>query len=813
VESERVIGIDLGTTNSVVGIIDGPKPRVVLGGDSKPQMRSVVSLMDADGTAAEVVVGNVAYDNWPMAPKDTIVSIKRLMGRGIADKEVEKVRGKYLYDIVQPRDGTRDSVRVVMGGRQYSPPQISAMILRKLKEDCEFRLGGDPVSGAVITVPAYFSQAQKAATRQAAIEAGLTVMKILDEPTAAAIAYGMDAGKNEAKTILVYDLGGGTFDVSVLLWAGQTFAPLALQGDMWLGGDDFDQVLVDHALTFLREEKKVEPTSNMQYMVALKNAAQKTKEALSSSTNARLIVNGAGILSDRNGSPVNLNMSIRRNDYETMIAPLVKRTSTLVEKALKEAGYVPEQISSVLMAGNSSMIPAVQQTMEEMFGRNKIVRDVQPKECVALGAAIQAARMRGFFSCPFPDPNNRERTCDTWNEKDASKCKVCGGMFASIDGIKTIDDSDTVEPIDPVTTIAPFHYGVQSAGDRFDIYVEKGEVCPSQEIKTKVFSTQKANQRMLYIPVYAGENREKASSNKKEGEAFAILPPGLMQGSGILIRLWLDEEGFFKMDAQVKDGPDLKPWMMYGEADAQIVEKIIEGDLILEGKTAIASGEEIETAEEHKSAAFDAMQGGDLKEAGREAEAYLNTVKALGDGPFDRITALMNFVDFILHEFGWALPPAFAYKLTTLRGELEELDRAGASAAGKKEKTADDLEKEFNRLPELVNVVLGMRHAIRLEVTPKDPVVAMGLEEDLDRVVQTFKKREPAAQVQLAQFVKGLSEVIEKLTDTCRKCGYKKPPRICPNCKNDILLPEGGAIGTRAGSGQLRRESVRGTAG
>jgi len=168
-----------------------------------------------------------------------------------------------LYEIVEPRDGTRESVRVVMGGRQYSPPQISAMILGKLKEDCEFRLG-DPVNGAVITVPAYFSQAQKTATRQAAQQAGLTVLKILDEPTAAAIAYGMEAGQNEAKTILVYDLGGGTFDVSVLLWAGKTFAPLALQGDMWLGGDDFDQVLVDHALKFLKEEKKVDPTQNMQ---------------------------------------------------------------------------------------------------------------------------------------------------------------------------------------------------------------------------------------------------------------------------------------------------------------------------------------------------------------------------------------------------------------------------------------------------------------------------------------------------------------------------------------------------------------------
>jgi len=266
---------------------------------------------------------------------------------------------------------------------------------------------------------------------------------------------------------------------------------------------------VDHALKFLKEEKKVDPTQNMQYMVALKNAAQKTKEALSSSINARFIVNGAGILNDRNGNPVNLNMPVTRQMYEEMIAPLVAKASALVAKALEEAGYTPQQISSVLMAGNSSMIPAVQRSMEATFGREKIVRDVQPKECVALGAAILAARMRGFFSCPFPDPNNSGRTCDTWNEKDAARCKVCGSAFTGTGGVEPPDGTDTVEPIDLITTISPFHYGVQSVGDKFDIYVEKGEVCPSQEIKTKVFSTQKANQRMLFIPVYGGEKPRK----------------------------------------------------------------------------------------------------------------------------------------------------------------------------------------------------------------------------------------------------------------------------------------------------------------
>ena len=289
----RRIGIDLGTTNSVVAVLDGPQPRVLESREGRPQVPSVVGLRrrkkgkkGGGGGDGEVLVGSVAYDNWPMAPKDTIVSVKRLMGRRAADADVQKVRETFQYEVVEPSDGTKDSVRVVMGGEEYSPVDISARILRKMKEDAEFRLN-EPVTHAVITVPAYFNQRQKGATREAGRRAGLHVMKVLEEPTAAAVAYGIEQTESsDPKYILVYDLGGGTFDISILMWAGNVFAPINLQGDMWLGGDNFDQILVDHALAYVREEFEMDPTGDERFMVALRKAARETKELLTFSSSA-----------------------------------------------------------------------------------------------------------------------------------------------------------------------------------------------------------------------------------------------------------------------------------------------------------------------------------------------------------------------------------------------------------------------------------------------------------------------------------------------------------------------------------------------
>ncbi|MCK5652701.1 MAG: Hsp70 family protein, partial [Gemmatimonadetes bacterium] len=230
----QMVGIDLGTTNTVIAIVDGPRPRVLHTREGKPELRSVVSLRRRrgrknapEGDATEILVGDAAYDNWGMAPRDTVLSIKRLMGRGFSDPEIQKVQEWAQFKVVKPSHGTKDSVRVILGDEEYSPSDISAMILKKAKEDAEFRLG-EEVTHAVITVPAYFGQIQRDATRIAGLKAGLKVIKVLDEPTAAAIAFGTESPDDTPRTLLVYDLGGGTFDVSLLMVAGNIFAPLNL---------------------------------------------------------------------------------------------------------------------------------------------------------------------------------------------------------------------------------------------------------------------------------------------------------------------------------------------------------------------------------------------------------------------------------------------------------------------------------------------------------------------------------------------------------------------------------------------------------
>ena len=390
----KKIGIDLGIRSSIVAFHDGMHPKVLLNREGKGQTPSVVGLKKRKGQKSdmpgEILVGETAYDYFPMAPENTILSIKRLMGKGVGDSEVERVKKEFLYKVVQPSEGTKDSIRVLMDDKEYSPIDISAIILKKMKEDAEYRLQ-DNVTHAVITVPAYFGQLQKDATYRAATKAGLKVIALLDEPTAAAIAFGLDSGNDSMpKTILVYDFGGGTFDISVLMWAGNVFAPLNLEGDMWLGGDNLDQELINYVVEHVREEYKIDPASNMRFMAELKKKARNAKEKLSSSQTVDIII--PGLLQDGDGDLIDVELEVTRNEFNRMIRPHVARTISLVEKAIENANLTKDQIDFVLMAGNSTNVPLVQEEMEKLFGSDKIMRNIHPKHCKALGAATLAGR-------------------------------------------------------------------------------------------------------------------------------------------------------------------------------------------------------------------------------------------------------------------------------------------------------------------------------------------------------------------------------------------------------------------------------------
>lgn len=803
----RLIGIDLGTTNSVVAICDGPQPRILESREIKPQTRSVVGVKKRKGKGkdgeAEILVGEAALDNWPLAPKDTIVSVKRLMGRAVSDPEVEKVQTWALYSVVEPSDGTKDSVRVVMGAKEYSPIDISAIILKKLKEDAEFRLN-DEVSHAVITVPAYFSQVQRDATRKAGIQAGLKVIKILDEPTAAAISFGMDAGDGTPKMMLVYDLGGGTFDISVLMWAGNVFAPINLQGDMWLGGDNFDQVLVDHVVKYVKQEYDIDPTSNMRFMVELKKAAQKTKESLGPNRKVDLVV--AGALQDSSGDLIDIEIEITREVYERMIRGLVDRTVSLTKKALADSKTTPDQIDFVLMAGNSTGIPLVQQAMEELFGASKVMRKVHPKHCVALGAAILAARIGPNVVCSAPVRGAGGRECGHVNKDGATVCAGCGASLAGRVGAGAAAAADE-GPSLQIGGIAPFHYGTQSAGDKFNLYIEKGEPYPTESPKTQTFTTRIPNARMISIPVYGGEDLDHASRNEKQGEAFAVLPPGLPQGAAILIRLSLDSDGIFEVDAHLDDGTDLHPWVVTGGNDAKAIEVIQGVEQALGEAGQHLSPQDMGSLEGARNEAFDAMKKGDFDGAIDKAKRMNRIIDEAEPEAPDMLANVIGYMEFILHEYAWAIDPNQAYRLNNL---VEEAKRALESGTAKqKEEKAQAIVAQTERLPQIIQVFVGVKMAIRARIHPNDPAIAMNLEEELEEVENAFKSRNRMAESKLTAFLAKLQKEIAKIQPAGMRChnGHPVPAgqRNCPVCKEDTWLVDAKGAATSTTGGFRRK--------
>ncbi|MFA5251557.1 MAG: Hsp70 family protein [Phycisphaerae bacterium] len=560
------VGIDLGTTNSVVAIKGSSKPQVLFNTENKPRTPSVVGPIRTKHKKSsikdEVLIGDMALSNWENTPEDTIVSIRDLMGRSVTDPVVEKIRRKVLYQIVPSTDGSKDSVSVVMSGKQYSPVEISAMILRKLKEDTEFRLG-KRVTHAVITIPAYFAKAQRKATLRAANLAGLKVLKLLNEPTAVAIAFGLDSKSGDVpKKILVYDLDKETFDVSALMWDGGDFVLLNTGGDMWLGGDDFDQVIVNKALRYISSEYGINAKQNKSFMVMLKKEARAAKERLSDANSTELIVNG---LRNPGGDLIDVDVEITRPEFEQMIQPLVDRTIRLMANTytlsnafslarMTGSGRVPPP-DYVIVKGGSTKIPLIRRTLQNMFGAEKLLSHIEAEYFVAMGAAIVAAQWH-MICCP---------ECESFNDLKANRCTICGTSLE----VQETEENDIIIG-------APFHYGVQSTGDDFNTFINKNDPYPTpiEMRKSLPYHTRIPNQRTIRIPVYGGHNLKKASTNEKQGEVFAILPPGLPLGSVVLIKFWLDANGIFDLSAHLEDGTALKPWIIHGELDHKAVEEL-----------------------------------------------------------------------------------------------------------------------------------------------------------------------------------------------------------------------------------------------
>jgi molecular chaperone DnaK len=377
----KIIGIDLGTTNSVAAIVEAGVPRVIENREGSRITPSVVAI----SKNGERLIGILAKRQAITNPQNTIFSIKRLIGRRYSDPEVQKAKQKLPYEIRESENG---GVEVKMGDRWYRPEEISAMILQKIKMDVEEKLG-EKITEAVITVPAYFDDSQRSATKAAGEIAGFNVRRILPEPTAAALAYGLD--KNVNQKILVYDFGGGTFDVSILEIGDNVIETKAIGGDSYLGGDDFDQRIIDYLIEEFRKQEGVDLSKDPLALQRLKEAAEKAKQELSSLYETEI---NLPFITSVGGEPKHLYFKLTRSKLEELTRDLVERSIEIVDKTLKEANLTPQDIDEIILVGGQTRMPLIQQRVREYFGKEPR-KDINPDEVVAIGAAIQAGILQG----------------------------------------------------------------------------------------------------------------------------------------------------------------------------------------------------------------------------------------------------------------------------------------------------------------------------------------------------------------------------------------------------------------------------------
>lgn len=694
----KVVGIDLGTTNSVAAF-KLADVEVVTAPDNTPPDRKLTRSVVAVNNSG-LIVGDEAYRQLKAAAENVIISVKRLMGRSFNDPVVQQQLSNLSYKVTQASEGTENSISIWLNNKEYEPEDISAEILKKVVDNAQNYQGQrgqkSRITEAVITIPAYFNDKQRYATQIAATRAGITARELLSEPTAAAISYGFKPDSDEVKTILVYDFGGGTFDSSLITAAGNQFIESGKAGDLWLGGDDIDGALINLVKNKVADEEGLEDIDalitkmpryqQVRFLGDLKIAVERAKIDLSTQTEAQIIPSTP--LIDDMGMAINIDVTITRREFESMISPLVDRTINICHDAIKYSDYPPEMIDIVLLVGGSSQIPLVQEKVKKAFGAERVVIHPRPMYAVAEGAAIVAAGL---------------------TEK-----------------VSTVSRDYFIELVD---------------NPEYPI-IKQGDILPVKT--THTFRTEADNQRLIHFkfssPDKVREEMEKVKHNERIGDMWLALDETYSKGTEVLVTVELDEQNnSLGITAALKNNPSVKVSSSFsrGSSDEKIsneVEELIhnvnaEGTLTSYGaqKVSILAGEIIIAANQIRGK--DGKEQSDRKQAAYEK---LKELKTFASEDFLQVKSYLRDFEFVRDNCSSILHENQGERIEHLVHALREaLTTNNVSAA---QKLLEDAAREYNNLPETIQILLICRYGIG-QAYSTNPSHADRMVAKLDRVV------------------------------------------------------------------------------
>ena len=724
----KALGIDLGTTNSV-GAFSEVGVEIVTGTDNtspeRKLTRSIVSYIDN-----QIKVGEPAYNNLGHSPENTINSIKRLIGRGFADPKVQEHKSKCAYKVTAPSDGTENSIGVWMGGKEYSPEDISAEILKKVVSNAvayrRDRLGkqNEVINQAVITIPAYFNDKQKNATRSAAYKAGLTPLELLSEPTAAAISYGFKPDSDDVKTILVYDFGGGTFDASLIVAAGTQFIEQGKAGDLWLGGDDVDLKLTQFVKEQVAKQEgirdidrlidKMPHYEKLRFIADLKLACEKAKVELSKSTTTTIAPSTP--LKDDLGIGIPVEVEISRSQFEQMIKPLVARTIQICHEALQLSEYTPDLVDVVLLVGGSSQIPYVQSQVKSAFGNEKVVIHPRPMYAIAEGAAIVAAGR-----------------------------------------------------IDKVGTVAR-DYCIKLVDDPRYLIIRRGDVLP---IKTShTFKLADDGQRLIrfqfFSPDEVSKDLDGKSNDESIGEVWLSLDQDYPKGTEIQTFLELDEKDSpLKVHAHLKNNPSVSASCQFsrGYNDEKVLKEIESMIQALNeiGLTKIgvaAATEKISAVVKSANRIVDKETGDVRSDMRQAAQQELESLKVMMSEERLDAELYINEIEILLRLCGELIPTAQNQRLQRLLQELQEaIDKNNISGM---QVSLERVRQEINNLPERVTLIGLLMTGVR-KANQINPSESQVMASKLDRLITAMKNNQD---MQVSRIVEDLFPMVERYVDT-----------------------------------------------